>query len=508
MVDNQMMSEEYWKAVEEEIRKSMEKTDGNFMRIPVNTMNLSIPQEMVERWHQDLRTIIRLHEENSGLKQTLAAVENRERNFKDYHKAQIASLEASLKTMAEKVSSHQSSLPQQEGESKRNRELNEALECTQQALNQATKERDEARGDRTRLLTERDNLERINSNIKSTLTQCQNNLTVRNEELHKAQLTCSDLLNQRAGLQNEVSRLSQALETERMGGNQAVEDLEEVKKDRCRLQNMTEGMTVALNCLQEENRRLTEALKDRGADPLLKQQLDRCHTRYMNLECQRDSLHRTIDQMKKEAFTMGQQAMGMQQKIQEKDQIIALQKKENERLSDEVTRLVKEKSVLHNNLADSNRSNGEYEACLTELNNKIHDLGNEVTRLKEGRFTEDEFQALCHKFPKMAGCRFHEEDCQRFCKGCLNYWVNLFGKDKLTPVLVSAAKDVISKAQVRWVHRDHAQLLIQDATSADEAFAEDVVASLFELYCYNSEPVKCVKQGEVCTLKVEPHLFF
>jgi hypothetical protein len=52
------------------------------------------------------------------------------------------------------------------------------------------------------------------------------------------------------------------------------------------------------------------------------------------------------------------------------------------------------------------------------------DLEKEVARLKEGNFTEEEFQNLCHKF--------QQEDITRFCKGCENYQTKLFGRSPIT----------------------------------------------------------------------------
>ncbi len=45
----------------------------------------------------------------------------------------------------------------------------------------------------------------------------------------------------------------------------------------------------------------------------------------------------------------------------------------------------------------------------------------EIQRLKEGRFTEEEFQNLCHNF---SAC-----DRQRFQEGCRQYQEKLFGPE-------------------------------------------------------------------------------
>lgn len=438
-----------------------EKTMGetSVMKIPVNGMNLAIPQEMVERWHQDLRTIIKLHEDNGRLQLLLYETQDKLRNAQNTRgmsarERELASqlelaeehnreLVQSLREMAEKVSTRQSSSPQQEEESKLNRELKETIRCLQENLREETI-------DRKKVQTERDNLERINSNIKTTLTQCQNNLTARNEEVSRLKETIS-------GWEKKFNYLEGSYSILDKDKTKGINDLLNVTRDRDRLQKMTEGMTASLNDLQRQNRELTEALNRLREDK-------------RETKCQPHCCQQSIELHK-----------------------------DNQRLQ-------REWSHMNSSLADNRRSCDEYESSLTELNNKIHDLSNEVTRLKEGRFTEEEFQALCHQFPKMAGCRFHEEDCQRFCKGCLNYWVNLFGKDKLTPVLIDAAKEIMNKAQLRWLHRDHGQLVTQDDPSVDRAFAEDVVASLFELYCYNSEPVKCVKPGEVGRVKIDSAL--
>lgn len=43
----------------------------------------------------------------------------------------------------------------------------------------------------------------------------------------------------------------------------------------------------------------------------------------------------------------------------------------------------------------------------------------EIKRLKAGKFTEEEFQNLCHNFD--------EKDRERFVKGCEDYQRKLFG---------------------------------------------------------------------------------
>jgi hypothetical protein len=49
----------------------------------------------------------------------------------------------------------------------------------------------------------------------------------------------------------------------------------------------------------------------------------------------------------------------------------------------------------------------------------------EVDRLKAGRFTEEEFQDLCHTFTP--------DDRERFEAGCRAYWAKLFGACPAAP---------------------------------------------------------------------------
>jgi hypothetical protein len=44
----------------------------------------------------------------------------------------------------------------------------------------------------------------------------------------------------------------------------------------------------------------------------------------------------------------------------------------------------------------------------------------EIERLLEGNFTEEEFQNLCHNFS--------EDDAKRFSKGCIEYNQRMFGE--------------------------------------------------------------------------------
>lgn len=56
---------------------------------------------------------------------------------------------------------------------------------------------------------------------------------------------------------------------------------------------------------------------------------------------------------------------------------------------------------------------------LDALDFYINELRAEITRLKEGRFTPEEFQNLCHGFS--------EDDREAFCRGCEEYQAKLFG---------------------------------------------------------------------------------
>jgi hypothetical protein len=55
---------------------------------------------------------------------------------------------------------------------------------------------------------------------------------------------------------------------------------------------------------------------------------------------------------------------------------------------------------------------------------EVEELKLEIKRLKEGRFTEEEFQNLCHTFTK--------DDAERFCNGCEEYQKLLFGYSPIT----------------------------------------------------------------------------
>lgn len=57
---------------------------------------------------------------------------------------------------------------------------------------------------------------------------------------------------------------------------------------------------------------------------------------------------------------------------------------------------------------------------------RARNLLNEYERLKEGNFTEAEFQNLCHNM-KVDGKPLTYEDVERFQRGCDDYQRKLFG---------------------------------------------------------------------------------
>ena len=59
---------------------------------------------------------------------------------------------------------------------------------------------------------------------------------------------------------------------------------------------------------------------------------------------------------------------------------------------------------------------------VSAIEEKYRKAANEITRLKEGKFTEEEFQNLCHNFSPDDECRFK--------KGCEEYQRKLFGKER------------------------------------------------------------------------------
>lgn len=55
----------------------------------------------------------------------------------------------------------------------------------------------------------------------------------------------------------------------------------------------------------------------------------------------------------------------------------------------------------------------------------LHEVKQEIRRLKAGEFTEEEFQNLCHKF--------QDGDARRFAFGCLAHNQKLFGQRSALP---------------------------------------------------------------------------
>lgn len=57
---------------------------------------------------------------------------------------------------------------------------------------------------------------------------------------------------------------------------------------------------------------------------------------------------------------------------------------------------------------------------IVELEEENIELKKEIVRLKEGNFTSEEFQNLCHNLPKECGREI-------FTEGCKQYQLKLFG---------------------------------------------------------------------------------
>ena len=69
----------------------------------------------------------------------------------------------------------------------------------------------------------------------------------------------------------------------------------------------------------------------------------------------------------------------------------------------------------------------EIRLCVSCLSNQltpeeVQELHKEITRLKRGDFTPDEFQGLCHHLDERLGITREE-----FCHGCEEYQEKLFG---------------------------------------------------------------------------------
>ncbi len=87
--------------------------------------------------------------------------------------------------------------------------------------------------------------------------------------------------------------------------------------------------------------------------------------------------------------------------------------------------------------------------ALKEAAQRMREMMAENERLKAGRFTEDEFQGLCHTLSAADGP-------QRFCEGCEAYQKQLFGESPITRLreaLVPFAA-LIENASITPEHKD------------------------------------------------------
>lgn len=72
-----------------------------------------------------------------------------------------------------------------------------------------------------------------------------------------------------------------------------------------------------------------------------------------------------------------------------------------------------------------------------ELWDYVRYLESEIERLKEGRFTQEEFQNLCHNFDTSDVCRFRE--------GCRQYQLQLFGREALNAAVVQEVSETLTQ---------------------------------------------------------------
>jgi hypothetical protein len=140
------------KSMAQEMAKLME--GGQIMNIPVQP-KLSLPVEMVERWHADLRKIIELQESNGRLQLLVYETQGK-----------VASLKTLVKTLDNKLTASQLTQNDEVGEpkqaqyeeSKRNKELTETVQ--QLRVHIRTME-----ADRQRLVAESERAHQIHCNV-------------------------------------------------------------------------------------------------------------------------------------------------------------------------------------------------------------------------------------------------------------------------------------------------------------------------------------------------------
>ena len=75
-----------------------------------------------------------------------------------------------------------------------------------------------------------------------------------------------------------------------------------------------------------------------------------------------------------------------------------------------------------------------------EMRERLEAAEREIKRLKEGDFTEEEFQNLCWKFGESDYCRFRN--------GCFAYQKKMFGGEVIEDFLYSDIRDVLKNREV------------------------------------------------------------
>lgn len=78
---------------------------------------------------------------------------------------------------------------------------------------------------------------------------------------------------------------------------------------------------------------------------------------------------------------------------------------------------------------------------LEALKKRIECLECEISRLKGGKFTEDELQNLCHNLDS--------SQCKSFLKGCRSYQVSLFGSKMVREELHTLYKEWVNECACR-----------------------------------------------------------